>query len=223
MDLNRVIVALDFPSLKEVKGFIPKVESDISFVKVGMELFYSEGIKVLDYLKNKNLKIFLDLKLHDIPNTVYRSLKVINEFNIDMVNVHALGGSELLKKSREAITNSKTKVIGVTLLTSHNHQDIHRLNLLGNIENNVKNLANLCYQSGLDGIVCSGQDLDFLNYPFLYVTPGVRMGSKVDDQKRVITPKEAFKKGATHIVMGREITQSATPQKVIQDLKEHLS
>lgn len=208
--MKPVIVALDFPNLKEVKEFIPKLENRIATVKVGMELFYSEGPKAIEYLKKQNLKIFLDLKLHDIPSTVKSALKVIDKMGVDIVNVHALGGYEMMARSREVI--QKTQLIGVTVLTSHDHKSLHQLNLLGNLEANVVNLAKLTFHAGLDGIVCSAQDLVFLTPKlpknFLYITPGIRLQSAANDQVRVMKPSEAIKAGATSLVIGREITRA---------------
>ncbi len=205
-----IIVALDFPNADEVKAFIPKLEGQVEWVKVGMELFYSEGPAIVDYLQAQGYKVFLDLKLHDIPNTVSSSLKVIDTMGVGMVNVHALGGIDMLSKAREVVRD--TLLIGVTILTSHNDQAISQLNLKGNVFENVLNLATLSDECGLDGIVCSGQDLkgmkDKLREKFLFVTPGIRLNSGSQDQKRIMTPGQAMRAGATHLVIGREITKA---------------
>ncbi len=219
--IDKTIVALDLPDLNTTKVFIERVNSNISFVKVGMELFYSEGHKIIEYLKEKNYKIFLDLKLHDIPTTVAKSLKVIDQLEVEMVNVHVLGGEEMLKKAKESLKN--TALLGVTILTSHDQKSLNNLSLNRDLNSLVNDYHRLAYDSGLSGIVCSAQDLEYLNKKkdFLYVTPGIRLENQHDDQKRVVKPKQAFAMGATHIVMGREITKSNDPLRFLDKLREH--
>ncbi len=220
-----IIVALDFSNAREVKEFIPKLENQVDWVKVGMELYYSEGPRIIEYLQKEGYKIFLDLKLHDIPNTVSSALKVIDTMGVNMVNVHALGGYEMLARAREAVTS--THLIGVTVLTSHDKKAIHELNLLGDINANVLNLAKLSDRAGLDGIVCSAKDLSNLqnkfSIGFSFVTPGIRLNSASQDQKRVMKPGEALKAGATHLVIGREITQAENTQTSIQAIKADIN
>ncbi len=218
--LEKTIVALDFPDLSSTKDFVSKVSKEIFRVKVGMELFYSEGFEVLEFLKEHDLKIFLDLKLHDIPTTVSRALKVIDSFDLEFVNVHALGGVEMMSKAQESL--SSTKLLAVTILTSHDQHSLQRLGLEKSLDEYVEKFHMSAYQSGLSGIVCSGLDLKTLKKieGFEYITPGVRMNKTIDDQKRVLTPWEAFKNGATYVVMGREITRSIDPLMVIEKLKD---
>ena len=219
--IDKTIVALDFPDLETTKKFVDQVDDRISFVKVGMQLFYSDGKKVIEYLKSKDLKIFLDLKLHDIPSTVAKTLRVIESFEIEMTNVHVLGGSEMLEKAKDAL--NKTLLLGVTILTSHHQESIKQLNLEQSIEGLVKSYHNLAHDTGLSGIVCSAKDLEFFEKRkgFLYVTPGIRLNENLHDQKRVVKPCEAFQYGSTHIVMGREITTSPEPRKFLDQLQEH--
>ncbi len=219
--INKTIVALDFPDLESTKKFVDKVGSEIEFVKVGMQLFYSEGYKVIEYLKDKNYKIFLDLKLHDIPTTVSKSLKVIDKLNIEMVNVHVLGGYEMLKRAQESLSN--TSLLGVTVLTSHDQKEISELSLTKDIASLVCDYHDLAYKAGLSGIVCSAQDLEHFSVKegFFYVTPGIRLNQNHDDQKRVMKPRDAFDNGSTHIVIGREITTVQDPLGFLDQLKEH--
>ncbi len=219
--LDKTFIALDFPDLETTKKFISKVDKRISRVKVGMELFYSEGFEVISFLKEKDFKIFLDLKLHDIPQTVFKALKVIDSFDVEFTNVHCLGGKEMLSKSQESL--SETKLLGVTILTSHDHDSVKEIKLDGEIDQLVESYHQLSYQSGLSGIVCSAQDLKNLKkFPnFNYVTPGIRLNNQHHDQKRVMSPREAFENGASHIVMGREVTRSEDPNQFLDQLEEH--
>jgi len=221
--MKQVIVALDFSSFIEVRDFLNQ-NHEIQYVKIGMELFYSQGEKIVEFCKSKGLKVFLDLKLHDIPTTVSRALRVIADFKVDMVNVHALGGAVMLKEAALSLKNSKTKLLAVTILTSHDQKSTHSLGLLGSIENNVKSLTQMSYHNGVNGVVCSAQDLQSMKLinNFEYVTPGIRLNSSSDDQKRVMKPKEALNAGATYIVMGRELTRSKDSRKTISELIKHL-
>ncbi|MCB9092015.1 MAG: orotidine-5'-phosphate decarboxylase [Halobacteriovoraceae bacterium] len=227
MSFEKVIVALDFNNRKTLDNFINRVGRYLNFVKVGMELFYSEGPEVIDFLKNKNLKVFLDLKLHDIPQTVEKSLLMLKKHEVDMINVHALGGESMLKAAANVFTGSATKIIGVTILTSLDDTDCEKIHLKGNVTENVLNLAKLSAYCGLDGIVCSALEASELKTSlppgFLYVTPGIRLNHDSGDQKRVVAPKEAFAMGSSYLVMGREITQSADPIETIEIITRNIS
>lgn len=208
-------LALDFPDFKTTKLFLEENELQGVKVKVGMELFYREGFKVLDYLKENNHPIFLDLKLFDIPNTVEHAMKNLADYKLDYVNVHALGGSEMIKRAKEGLSagTDQTKLLAVTILTSMDQAMINdELGLTGSVEQEVSRLANLASKSGADGVVCSVHEAKLIreNIPgFITMTPGIRLTEDArHDQKRVATPREARDLGASHIVIGRSITQA---------------
>lgn len=232
MEIKKTIIALDFDSLIKVKNFFDKfdMQSPIKpyFVKIGMELFYSEGFRVIDFAKNLGLKIFLDLKIHDIPNTAYSTIKSLNKYEVDIINVHALGGKEMMTKAKEAI--DKAKLIAVTHLTSTNQESLEKdLLIYTPIDRAVLHLANKAKESGLDGIVCSSLETKIikenLGQDFLTICPGIRFDNSNtnDDQKRTNTPKQAFANGADYIVIGRPITKALEPQKELEKLNEYCS
>jgi orotidine-5'-phosphate decarboxylase len=228
--LDRIIIALDFSSLAEVNSFLQKFNwiSKLRprFVKVGMELFYAEGFKIIDILKEKNLKIFLDLKVHDIPNTAYGAISSLSKLNIDILNVHASGGIEMMKKAKQALLDagSTTKLIAVTQLTSTDQTMLNsELGISGDIESAVMRLAKNTQQAGLDGIVCSPLETTViksaLGAGFITVCPGVRFSdTHAHDQKRITTPEQAFKLGADYIVMGRAISSVPEPESIMEAL-----
>lgn len=230
--LDRVIIALDFSSLAEVNSFLQKFswasELRPRFVKVGMELFYAEGFKIIDILKEKNLKIFLDLKVHDIPNTAYGAISSLSKLNVDILNVHASGGIEMMKKAKQALLDagSTTKLIAVTQLTSTDQTMLNsELGISGDIESAVMRLAKNTQQAGLDGIVCSPLETSViksaLGAGFITVCPGVRFqDTSAHDQKRITTPEQAFKLGADYIVMGRAISSEPEPTIALQKISE---
>jgi orotidine-5'-phosphate decarboxylase len=230
--LERVIIALDFSSLAEVNSFLQKFNWTSKlrprFVKVGMELFYAEGFKIIDILKEKNLKIFLDLKVHDIPNTAYGAISSLSKLNVDILNVHASGGIEMMKKAKQALleAGAATKLIAVTQLTSTDQAMLNsELGISGDIESAVMRLAKNTQQAGLDGIVCSPLETTViksaLGPAFITVCPGVRFqGASTHDQKRITTPEQAFKLGADYIVMGRAISESQEPQESLKKVCE---
>lgn len=202
-----IIVALDFDDLVVVETFLKQFNTPI-YVKVGMELFYAEGKSIIKLIKKYDHKIFLDLKLHDIPTTVFKALKAINKLDIDMVNVHAKGGSEMLLAAREAITNAK--LIAVTELTSSNDATLKEMCDLS-INESVMRLVKLVNDANLDGVVCSAKEAKMIKemYPHLItVCPGIRMDNIANDQKRVMHPSKAKENMVDYMVIGREITLS---------------
>lgn len=211
-----VIIALDSSNENDIAKLLSDFKGLNPYFKVGMELFYFNP-KIIENLKKENYKIFLDLKLHDIPNTVFKALNVINSFDIDMTNVHALGGLEMLKKAREAIT-SKTKLIAVTHLTSSNNDMIEKeIKMKHHLDDSILNLAKLSKTAGLDGVVCSAFEVKMIKEncgkDFLTITPGIRLESdSKDDQQRVATPFMAKNFGSDYIVVGRSITNSKNPR-----------
>lgn len=227
---NQIIVALDFDSAQKAINMATTLSNTGVKFKVGMELFYSEGPAIIEKLK-KHGEIFLDLKLHDIPNTMASAAKTLTKRGVWMFNVHASAGLEALKKVVEAVQQTTTgenlprpKIIGVTVLTSL--KDFSHLGISDTVETSVLNLTRLSAQAGLDGIVCSAQDvpqikknLSQINPSFLYVTPGIRLPeNNSDDQMRITTPKQALQNGATHLVIGRPITKAENPLKALQEI-----
>ena len=221
-----LIVALDLDQ-KKALDLANKIDPQDCKVKVGSELFTASGPKVIKELKNLGFEIFLDLKFHDIPNTVRKAVETAIEMGVWMLNVHSLGGKEMLKAAYEAKETASIKpiLIGVTMLTSLDNKSIKQVGLQMNIEDQVLLLTDLCKEEGLDGVVCSPNELVLLrenvNKDFLLVTPGIRsLKVENDDQKRTSTVSEAIEKGADYVVIGREITTDKDPNKKIKKIIE---
>ena len=221
------IIALDFESADKVNAFLDQFDEPL-FVKVGMELFYQTGPELIKSIKDRGHSIFLDLKLHDIPNTVSKAMEGLSKLDVDLVNVHAAGGKAMMEAAIKGLRqhNKHTKIIAVTQLTSTTETQLHEeQNIQTTIEEAVLNYAKLSQQAGLDGVVCSPLEAELitaqLGKDFMKVTPGIRPeGSAQNDQKRITTPEQAKQLGSTHIVVGRPITQSDDPVKSYQIIKE---
>jgi len=215
-----VIIALDFPSKAETLAFLEKFKEEKPYVKVGMELFYAEGPEIVREMKRLGHKIFLDLKLHDIPNTVKRAMGCLSGLDVDMVNLHASGGSAMMKGALEGLTRpdgTRPLLIAVTQLTSTDADTLkNELLIETSMVNTVMHYAKNAADSGLDGVVCSPLEAqnvkDFCGQAFLTITPGIRFADgDVGDQKRIMTPEKASKSGCDFIVVGRPITQATDP------------
>lgn len=215
-----VIIACDFSSAKETFEFLDKFEGKKPFVKIGMELFYAEGPEIVRQIKAKGHKIFLDLKLHDIPNTVKKAMRVLSKLDVDMCNLHAAGAAPMMKAALEGLTRddgSRPILIAVTQLTSTDQQTMERDLLIKEpIDRVVMHYAKTAADAGLDGVVCSPLEAqkvhDACGKGFLTVTPGVRFADgDMGDQKRVMTPAQAKKIGSDYIVVGRPITAADDP------------
>jgi len=229
--VQKPIIALDFPDRIYAEQLLNQFQGEQLFVKVGMELFYKEGTSFINWLKSKGHYIFLDLKLHDIPNTVYSSMKVLAGLGVDMVNVHAAGGSKMMEYALKGLEEGtpkemeRPKLIAVTQLTSTSEEQMQREQLIDRkLEDSVIHYAKLAFKAGLDGVVCSaleaGEISDATNKSFLKVTPGIRMiGDNSHDQSRIVTPSDARKLGSTHIVVGRSITQAENPLQAYERVK----
>lgn len=216
-----VIIACDFNSGDEVMKFLEKFQDERPFVKIGMELFYSEGPEIVKKIKERGHKIFLDLKLHDIPNTVMKTMRVLSNLNVDMCNVHAAGTKMMMEKALEGLERpdgSRPLLIAVTQLTSTTQERMEKELLIEkNLEDVVMAYGQNAKDSGLDGVVCSPLESPIihgkLGGEFLTVTPGVRFeDSDKGDQARVTTPRKAKELGSDYIVVGRPITQADNPQ-----------
>ena len=227
---DKVIIALDVNTLKEEEKLLDMLSPHVQVFKVGMELFYSCGTKAIDLVKKYDKDVFLDLKFHDISNTVYAASKAAVKFGAYMFNVHASGGLEMMKKAVEAAEEeseklgiSRPKILGVTVLTSIDSEALKKTGINKSPEEQVLNLARLAKDAGLDGVVASPEEISAIRKAmgkdFLIVTPGVRPeGSDAGDQKRVATPKEAFQRGADYIVIGRPVTKAKDPIKVLESI-----
>ena len=214
---NRPVIALDFSGMTEVKTFLEQFDKDERlYVKVGMELFYAAGPDVVKYIKSLGHDVFLDLKLHDIPNTVKSAMKVIRHLGVDLTNVHAAGGVEMMSEALDGLAGS-TKLIAVTQLTSTSEQQMRDFqNIQTSLTESVVHYAQKTQEAGLAGVVCSAQEVELIksatSSDFICLTPGIRpAGAAVGDQKRVMTPSRAREIGSDFIVVGRPITQAENP------------
>jgi len=215
-----VIIALDFPTKADVLGFLDRFQAEKPYVKIGMELYYAEGPQIVREIKARGHKIFLDLKLHDIPNTVKRTMRVLSELGVDMVNLHAAGTIPMMQAALEGLTRpdgTRPLLIAVTQLTSTSEAQLRdELFINASMPETVAKYANNAKAAGLDGVVCSPLEARLVKEAcgtsFLTVTPGIRFaGSAADDQQRVMTPAKAKSGGSDYIVVGRPITQAEDP------------
>ncbi|MDF1998626.1 orotidine-5'-phosphate decarboxylase [Peribacillus frigoritolerans] len=226
-----LIIALDFPDLLQTETFLKQFHSEKLAVKVGMELFYQNGPSIVSFVKEQGHDVFLDLKLHDIPNTVKMAMTGLAALGADMVNVHAAGGQKMMEAAIEGLdkgTSAGKKrplCIGVTQLTSTSQEQMNaEQNIAGSLEDSVLHYAKLTRQAGLDGVVCSTHEVknihERIGHEFLTVTPGIRSaGGQTHDQKRIATPEQARDFGADAIVVGRAITGAADPLRAYLDMK----
>tara|TARA_Y100000590_G_scaffold97077_1_gene110338 strand:+ start:6325 stop:7008 length:684 start_codon:yes stop_codon:yes gene_type:complete len=221
-----IIVALDMES-KRALELAKKLNPQECKVKVGSQLFTADGPIIIDKLNELGFDIFLDLKFHDIPNTVKKAVEVAIKMGVWMLNVHSLGGKEMLRAACEVVEKASIKplLVGVTVLTSLNDKSLKEVGLGLNTEGQVLLLAELCQTEGLNGVVCSANELSVLRKhleeDFLLVTPGIRSsGQESDDQKRISTASEAISNGADYIVIGREISNEIDPSEKIRQILE---
>lgn len=222
---SRPVIALDFPTFEAVKDFLTLFPAEEKlYVKIGMELYYSVGPEIVAYVKNLGHSVFLDLKLHDIPNTVKSAMKVLAGLGVDMTNVHAAGGVEMMKAAREGL-GAGPILIAVTQLTSTSEEQMQDFqNIQTSLAESVVHYAKKTAEAGLDGVVCSAQEAAMIKQAtsadFVCLTPGIRpAGAAVGDQKRVVTPADARRIGSDYIVVGRPITQAADPVAAYQAIK----
>lgn len=225
----KIIVALDFNDINEIRKFISGINPDECRLKIGKELFTCYGPEVVREVQNAGFEVFLDLKFHDIPNTVYKAIKAAAHLGVWMVNVHASGGREMLLAARKAIEESDNKplLIAVTILTSLGEEAVKEIGFSRDLTEQTLHLAKLAYDCGIDGVVCSAWEAqvikDKTSCQFLTVTPGIRLSdSKTDDQTRIMTPPMAIKNGVDYLVIGRPITQSQNPLQTLRDINRNL-
>lgn len=226
----RIIVALDYADEAQALDFAERVTPERCRLKIGKALFTRCGPEIVNRLQQMSFEVFLDLKFHDIPNTVEGACRAAAELGVWMVNVHASGGRRMMEAAKRGVdaTGSPVHLIAVTVLTSLEQKDLEQTGIAATPEQQVQRLAQLSADSGLDGIVCSPRDLtslqDDLPSGFLKVTPGIRpQGTAGDDQRRVLSPGEAVAAGASHLVIGRPITAAADPLAALNAIIEEIS
>ncbi len=217
---TKLIVALDTPSLAQAQNIVRELSGVVRFFKIGSQLFTACGPTAVEMVLKEKAEVFLDLKFHDIPNTVAQAALSALRLGVFMFNVHAAGGREMLLKAKDAVHieyqrlgMKKPVILGVTVLTSMDRPQLNSIGIMRSVKNEVLHLAKLCKACGLDGVVCSGKEIKFLRKAlgddFILVAPGVRpIDSLNDDQKRIVTPCEAARLGADYIVVGRPIAAS---------------
>ncbi|WP_026957999.1 orotidine-5'-phosphate decarboxylase [Aliagarivorans taiwanensis] len=226
----KVIVALDYAAIEPCLSFVDQLEPGSCRLKVGKEMFTLFGPELVKQLHAKGFDVFLDLKFHDIPNTVAKAVAAAAELGVWMVNVHASGGERMMKAAAEALKayEKAPKLIAVTVLTSMEQQDLEGIGLNVTPEQQVRRLAALTAECGLDGVVCSAQEASMLKNglgaEFKLVTPGIRPeGSEKGDQRRVMTPVTAVEAGSDYLVIGRPITQAEDPAAVLAQINQSLA
>ena len=219
----KIIVALDYADAASALKLVNQLDPALCRLKVGKELFTAVGPQFIEELTRANFGVFLDLKFHDIPNTVAKACSAASNLGVWMLNVHASGGMEMMQAARQAVNNSEAKplLIAVTVLTSMNQASLDQIGIHTDLATHVLNLAKLTQQAGLDGVVCSALETTTLRsqlgHDFCLVTPGIRpVHANQDDQSRVVTPADALKNGASYLVIGRPITQATDPLKALE-------
>ena len=232
---EKIIFALDVDHFSEAQRWVRLLKDKVGIFKVGKQLFTHSGPKVVDMILQKGQKVFLDLKFHDIPNTVARAGEEATKLNVTMFNLHALGGFEMMKKAMEAsratakdLGISKPLILAVTVLTSMDEAGLKEVGIQGPVLDEVERLATLALKAGIDGIVASPKEIGAIRKrcgeKFLIVTPGIRLPSeKKDDQKRTLSPKEAIQTGANYLVIGRPIKDAKDPIAAVQKIVEDIS
>jgi orotidine-5'-phosphate decarboxylase len=227
---SKIIVALDYPDAQSAMQLVEQLVPDLCRLKVGKELFTRSGPLLVEALAARGFDVFLDLKFHDIPNTVASACQAAAELGVWMLNVHALGGERMLQAAKEGVSRAghSPLLIAVTILTSMDETDLASVGLSGSPQDNVLRLASLAQQSGLDGVVCSSRETavlrEQLDASFRLITPGIRpAGSQADDQRRVMTPVDAIKNGSDYLVIGRPVTRADDPVGVLRTINSDLS
>jgi len=219
----KIVIALDYAQPQEAINFITQLDPSLCRLKVGKELFTAGGPQLVEALIKQGFDVFLDLKFHDIPTTVSKACEAASRLGVWMLNVHASGGQAMMEAAREGVSRSGQNpiLIAVTVLTSMNQTTLNQLGVAGTVEEHVLRLAKLTKASGLDGVVCSAQEArllrDNFGQDFCLVTPGIRPAdASLDDQSRVVTPRQALELGSSYLVIGRPITQSNSPLATLQ-------
>lgn len=229
-DKKRIIVALDMDDQKKVLTLIEQLDPEQCRVKIGKELFTLYGPDLVRQVQAKGFEVFLDLKFHDIPHTVYKAVRAACTLNVWMLTIHASGGADMLRAAKQAVTESEHKpvLVAVTVLTSMADEDLVTQGIQRTTEEQVLRLASLAQGCGMDGVVCSASETvalrKLLSDDFVLVTPGIRpAGDAAQDQKRVVSPGEAVLSGSSYLVIGRPITQARRPVEKLQQIYEEIS
>jgi orotidine-5'-phosphate decarboxylase len=214
-----IIVAVDETQLGNFQSVVDSLDSDLCMIKVGSVSFNALGHQAISYASNKGFKIFLDLKLHDIPNTVKKSIEGLVSLPIDMMTIHTSGGLEMMKAAKNAVDGTDIKIFGVTALTSLSDEDTSLI-FKRTAAEQVNTMLDLAEQAGIDGVVCSPHELSLVTKreSLLSITPGIRLKDSNDDQNRVMTPKDALKQGANFLVIGRPITEAKNIKEALLEI-----
>ena len=232
---GKIILALDVEGFKEAEGFVKKLSSIIGIFKVGKQLFTHCGPKIIEMIHDYRCKVFLDLKFHDIPNTVARAVEEASKHKVFMLTVHALGGRKMMSQAAAAAasvcrhtSSPPPLILAVTILTSLAQEDLHEIGIDVPVESAVSRLAILAEQAGVSGVVASAQEAPLIRAScgegFTIVTPGIRpRGSAPDDQKRIVTPAEALLAGAHYLVIGRPVLEAADPLRAAYEIAEEVA
>jgi orotidine-5'-phosphate decarboxylase len=230
---ERIILALDVDRLGLAQEIVKEFKDSVGMFKVGKQLFTHTGPKIVDFIKMKGGKVFLDLKYHDIPNTVSKAAIEATKLGVDMFNIHASGGFTMMKATKDAVQDEVEKlkisppiIIAVTVLTSLDDKELARMGINQTAMDFTRILASLAKEAGLDGVVSSGQEAqmirDLCGKDFVIVTPGVRITEASDDQKRTAGPGEAVTMGATYLVLGRTVLQTQNPKEMLKKVEEEI-
>lgn len=228
--MSKIIVALDFENKQEALDLVAQLDPNMCRLKVGKEMFTYFGPQFVTVLQDQGFEVFLDLKFHDIPNTVAKACRAAADLGVWMVNVHASGGKEMMEAAREALEvlgAGRPRLIAVTVLTSMGQDGLTQIGVHKTPQQQVVELAKLTQQSGLDGVVCSAQEAKELKVAlgkeFTLVTPGIRpSGSNKDDQKRIVTPSQAIQNGSDYLVIGRPITKAQNPFAALEAIHQSI-
>ena len=226
----KIIVALDYADATNALNLVQRLDPQLCRLKVGKELFTASGPQLVETLVSKGFGVFLDLKFHDIPNTVAKACQAASRLGVWMLNVHASGGLAMMQAAREGVAKSQhtPMLIAVSVLTSMDQAALNQVGVHGSLQDQVLNLARLTQQAGLDGVVCSAQEVAVLRQAlgqiFCLVTPGIRpVNVNQDDQSRVVTPVQALRSGSSYLVIGRPITQAADPLAALAAINQDIS
>ena len=218
-----IIVAVDETQPSSFKQTVDSLDSNLCMIKVGSVSFNAIGHEALTYVASKGFEIFLDLKLHDIPNTVKKSIEGLISLPIRMMTIHTSGGLEMMKAAKKAVLDTNIKIFGVTALTSLSDEDTSTI-FQRTASNQVTAMLDLAQEAQIDGVVCSPHELDLVveRKSLLSITPGIRLSESADDQSRVMTPKDAISKGADYIVIGRPITNAPNISEALQEIHDSI-
>ena len=223
---DKIIVALDVPTKKEALGLVEQLRGQISYFKIGVQLYTAEGPEIVRAVQDAGAKVWLDLKLYDIPNTIGRAVESAANLDVQLLTIHLLGGGEMIRAATSA-QKGKMSILGVTVLTSSTEETLGEVGIAKNVEDQVLRLAKLGIENGIDGMVASPHEIKRLRAAFgdkiIIAVQGIRpTWAKADDQKRFMTPREALEAGATYIGIGRPITKHANPREAVEKILQEL-